>query len=99
MSHDVRTEIARPAGRPGAGRLAAHSGAALLAGRSGAGRVAAASQRRALAALLGAMFLANVDIAVANIAGPSIRAAATALATPNTGMRLRTTTAARPAST
>jgi hypothetical protein len=74
MSHDVRTEIpARPAGRPGAGRLAAHSGAGLLAGRSGAGPVAAASQRRALAALLGAMFLANVDIAVANIAGPSIR--------------------------
>ena len=41
--------------------------------RPGAGRVAASSQRRALAALLGAMFLANVDIAVANIAGPSIR--------------------------
>ena len=29
---------------------------------------------RVLAALLGAMFLGNVDIAVANIAGPSIRA-------------------------
>ena len=28
----------------------------------------------ALAALLGAMFLGNVDVAIANIAGPSIRA-------------------------
>jgi predicted MFS family arabinose efflux permease len=61
MSRDIGTEIpARLAGRPGVGRL-------------DAGRVAASSQRRALAALLGAMFLANVDIAVANIAGPSIR--------------------------
>src|SRR4029077_4889941 len=65
MSHDVKTEIpARPADRPGAGRLAA---------RSAAGRVGASRQLRALAALLGAMFLANVDVAVANIAGPSIR--------------------------
>ncbi len=34
----------------------------------------AAGSRGALAALLGAMFLGNVDVAIANIAGPSIRA-------------------------
>jgi hypothetical protein len=74
MSHGLRTEIpARPAGRPGAGRPAGHSGPGRHSGRPDAGRVGASSQRRALAALLGAMFLANVDIAVANIAGPSIR--------------------------
>jgi MFS family permease len=37
-------------------------------------RAAARNQWRALAALLGALFLGNVDVAVANIAGPSIRA-------------------------
>ena len=37
-------------------------------------RAPAAGSRGALAALLGAMFLGNVDVAIANIAGPSIRA-------------------------
>jgi hypothetical protein len=40
-------------------------------------RAERAQRRRAgwgLAALLGAMFLGNVDVAIANVAGPSIRA-------------------------
>lgn len=44
------------------------------AGRPGARHAAAARPAWALAALLGAMFLGNVDVAIANIAGPSIRA-------------------------
>src|SRR5262249_6890002 len=56
--------IARPPGRtstpPGA--------------ESGTGHAAEHRSAWALAALLGAMFLGNVDVAIANIAGPSIRA-------------------------
>jgi MFS family permease len=44
------------------------------AGRPGAVRAAAPHPAWALTALLGAMFLGNVDVAIANIAGPSIRA-------------------------
>jgi MFS family permease len=52
-----------------AGQRTRPAGTAASSGQSGARHGAA----WALAALLGAMFLGNVDVAVANIAGPSIR--------------------------
>ena len=41
---------------------------------------------RGLAALLGAMFLGNVDVAIANVAGPSIRSGLLLVTGPRVGV-------------
>jgi MFS family permease len=55
-------------------RTLKHGAATPDQARPEADRTGAAHPARALTALLGAMFLGNVDVAIANIAGPSIRA-------------------------
>ena len=62
-------QLAAPAITRPAGRIREAPGT-----QAGNQSTAAARPAWALAALLGAMFLGNVDVAIANVAGPSIRA-------------------------